>query len=86
MLLKEAQWFSVDMGQVGHYLKDVFENYKNYQEKAKRQGYKSRNEFSYEKMKETLEKYLDKHVPEFPKQVQLNLPKLQLPKLSKITS
>ena len=28
MLLKESEWFSVDTGQVGIYLKDVFENYK----------------------------------------------------------
>jgi hypothetical protein len=38
MLLAESQWFSVDTGHVGHYLKDVFENYKGYAEKAKRQG------------------------------------------------
>ena len=35
MLLKESQWMSVDTGQAGAYLKDVFENYKNYTEKAK---------------------------------------------------
>lgn len=81
MLLKEAQWFSVDNGQVGHYLKDVFENYKGYSEKGKRQGYHSRTHFSYEKMKEKLDNILTEKVPEFPKQIIPKLPKLQLPKL-----
>jgi glycosyltransferase involved in cell wall biosynthesis len=87
MLLKEAKWFSVDYGQVGHYLKDVFDNYKTYAEKGKRQGYYSRSNFSFEKMKEKLDFILTEKLPEFPKQVQLQLPKLKsisLPKLTKI--
>jgi glycosyltransferase involved in cell wall biosynthesis len=87
MLLKEAQWFSVDHAQVGHYLRDVFENYKGYAEKAKRQGYYSRTNFSFEKMKEKLDSIFKERIPEFPKQIQLQLPKLkkiELPKLSKI--
>lgn len=86
MLLKEAQWFNVDHGSIGTALKDVFENYKSYAEKAKRQGHKSRKEFSFDAMKEKLGNVLEEKVPELPKKVQLNLPKLQLPKLSKITS
>ena len=84
MLLKEAQWFSVDTGYLGHYLKDVFINYKRYSDLAKRQGYQSRENFSFEKMKEKLEKVLEERIPELPKQVQLQLPKLQLPKLKKV--
>jgi glycosyltransferase involved in cell wall biosynthesis len=86
MLLKEAQWFSVDHGHVGHYMKDMFENYKGYAEKAKRQGYYSRTNFSFDKMKEKLNDVFTKRIPEFPKQVQLQLPKLkkiELPKLKK---
>jgi hypothetical protein len=87
MLLADAEWFSVDTGHVGHYLKDVFENYKGYAEKAKRQGFQSRSKFSYEKMKEKLGDLFTLKIPEFPKQVQLQLPKLkkiELPKLNKI--
>jgi glycosyltransferase involved in cell wall biosynthesis len=87
MLLAEAEWFSVDTGHVGHYLKDVFENYKKYAENAKRQGFQSRSKFSYEKMKEKLDALFTLKIPEFPKQVQLQLPKLkkiELPKLKKI--
>tara|TARA_Y100000385_G_C13088604_1_gene637641 strand:- start:1564 stop:2886 length:1323 start_codon:yes stop_codon:yes gene_type:complete len=77
MLLKEAQWFSVNTGNVGHYLKDVFENYKKYTEKGKRQGYQSRTNFSFDAMKALLGDILDKKIPEFPKQVELKLPKLK---------
>ena len=89
MLLKEAQWFSVDTGHVGHYLKDVFENYKGYAEKAKRQGFHSRSKFSFDNMKEKLGKVFEEKIPEFPKHVQLSLPKLrkiELPSLKKIES
>jgi glycosyltransferase involved in cell wall biosynthesis len=87
MLLADAEWFSVDYSQLGHYLKDMFENYKNYTDKGKRQGYHSRTNFSFDKMKEKLDEILTVKVPEFPKQVQLQLPKLkkiELPKLTKI--
>ena len=86
-LLPESQWFSPDHGQVGHYLKDVFENYKNYTEKAKRQAFKSKNEFSYDKMKEKVDDILTKSIPEFPQEVKLALPqlkKIEIPKLQKI--
>jgi glycosyltransferase involved in cell wall biosynthesis len=82
-LLAESQWFSVDNGQTGFYIKDVFENYKNYTEKAKRQAYKSKTEFSWDKMKEKLDNLLDSSIPEFPKEVSLKLPtikKIELPK------
>jgi glycosyltransferase involved in cell wall biosynthesis len=85
-LIPESQWFSPDHGQVGHYLKDVFENYKNYTEKAKRQAFKSKNEFSWDKMKEKIDILLTQFIPEFPKEVKLALPqlkKIQLPKLQK---
>jgi len=88
-LLKESQWLSVDQGQVGHYMKDMFENYKNYIDGGKRQAYRNKMEFSWDKMKEKLDGYLTKYVPEFPKQVSLKLPSLkriELPKLSKIES
>ena len=87
MLLQEAQWFSVDYGQAGYHMRDMFENYKGYAEKAKRQGYYSRTNFSFEKMKEKLDTLLTEKLPEFPKQIQLKLPqlkKIELPKLKKV--
>ena len=87
MLLADAEWFSADNSQVGYYLKDMFENYKNYVDNGKRQGYHSRTNFSFDKMKEKLDEILTVKVPEFPKQVQLQwtkLKKIELPKLTKI--
>jgi hypothetical protein len=87
MLLADAEWFNVDYGQAGYYLKDMFENYKGYVENAKRQGFQSRTKFSFDAMKEKLDKVFTERIPEFPKQVQLQLPKLkkiELPKLKKI--
>ena len=87
MLLKESNWFSVDQGQVGFYLKDVFENYKKYTDNANRQAYKSKTEFSWNKMKDKLDEIFTKNIPEFPKQVEIKLPqlkKIELPKLTKV--
>ena len=87
MLLADSEWFSVDYGQTGYYLKDMFVNYKGYLENAKRQGFQSRTKFSFNAMKEKLDTVLTERIPEFPKQVQLQLPKLkkiELPKLKKI--
>lgn len=86
-LLPESQWFSVDNGQAGFFIKDIFENYKNYIDKAKRQAFYSKTNFSWEKMKEKLDNILDSSIPEFPKEVALKLPtikKIELPKKEKI--
>ena len=82
-LLPESQWFSADHGQIGHFLKDVFKNYKNYTDKAKRQSFKSKTEFSWDKMLEKLDSLLTQYTPEFPKEFTLKLPtikKIEFPK------
>ena len=87
MILKDTLWFSVDQGQIGHYMKDVFENYKKYTDNANRQAYKSKTEFSWVKMKDKVDELFTKNIPEFPKEVALKLPqlkKIELPKLTKI--
>lgn len=87
MILKESQWFTPNAIEVGKAFEDVYKNYDKHKESAKRQGYRSRTEFSYDKMKELVDRLLSNHVPEFPKEVQLKLPKfskIELPKLKKI--
>jgi hypothetical protein len=87
MILKDTLWFSVDQGQIGHYMKDIFENYKKYIDGANRQAYKSKTEFSWIKMKDKVDELFTKNIPEFPKEVTLKLPqpkKIELPKLTKI--
>jgi hypothetical protein len=83
MLIPESRWFTADYKMASKKLKDVFENYKNYLDGAKRQSYLSRTEFSLEKMGEKLESLIDNKIP---KQVELKLPqlkKIELPKIKK---
>ena len=84
MILKESKWFTPNDSDTGNSFTQVVQHYKKYSELAKRQGYKSRNNFSTEKMRESLESLFDTNIPEFPKQVDLKLPTLQLPKLQKL--
>jgi glycosyltransferase involved in cell wall biosynthesis len=84
MLLAESGWFTVDYKKASETLTDVYKNYKKYVDGAKRQAYRSRTEFSLEKMTEKLNSIIEEKVP---KQVALKLPqlkKIELPKLKKI--
>jgi len=84
MLLPESGWFTVDYKKASETLEDVYKNYKNYLDGAKRQSYRSRTEFSLDKMGEKLISILEEKVP---KQVTLKLPqlkKIELPKLKKV--
>jgi glycosyltransferase involved in cell wall biosynthesis len=84
MILKEAQWFTPDDGQVGKAFKETYKSYKKYIQLAKQQKHFSKTNFSMEVMIKNLHDLLDKYVPEFPKQIKLTLPKLNLPKLEKL--
>ncbi len=84
MILKESQWFTPNDTEAATALRLVYDNYKKYTELAKRQGYKSRTNFSWEKMAEQLDQILSSNLPEFAKQVQLKLPTLQLPKMNRV--
>ena len=81
MILAESQWFAPNNMEIGTAMKQVHKNYKNYLDGAKRQAYRSKTEFSWDKMKEALDNLLSTYVPEFPKQVELQLPSLNLPNL-----
>jgi glycosyltransferase involved in cell wall biosynthesis len=84
MLVADSSWFTVDYKAASETLKDIYKDYKKYLDGAKRQAYRSRTEFSLEKMGEKLNAILDERVP---KQVALKLPqlkKIELPKLKKV--
>ena len=96
ILQEGAQWFTCDYGLIKKELVNCFKQYKKYSKKSQRQKIYARN-FTRQKMTEKLGMILDKYVPEFPKAVQLNLPKLKkvsdsnteptkikLPKLKKV--
>ncbi len=82
MILEESKWFSPDTQESQQYLHDTHVNYKKYEKKALLQYHKSKNNFSYEGMKDLLGQTLEIYLPEFPHEVRLNLPKLDLPKLN----
>jgi glycosyltransferase involved in cell wall biosynthesis len=85
MLIEGSKWFSVDPVEASMALTDVYENYKVYEEKGKRLGYKIKTNFSFEQMAELLGKYLNENVPSIPKKMELKLPqlkKIELPKLN----
>jgi hypothetical protein len=84
VLIPESSWFQADDAQVGKGYKDIVKNYKKYLTKAKRLGHKNRTEFSYGKMVEKIDEYLTQYTSNLTKQVELNLPKLDLPKLKKV--
>ncbi len=84
LIIEQAQWFQANEAEVGRSLKNVFDKYKKYEELGKRQRHYAKTNFSVEKMAEKLDAILSQRLPEFPKQVQLELPKLQLPKLQKL--
>lgn len=73
IILGESQWFSPNITQAKHYLKDVFENYKKYRDLSKQQSHHCKTNFNWEKMKESLEAYINK----IPKKVELQLPQLK---------
>ena len=81
MLLKESQWFSPNHQDISKSLKSVFENYKKHLELGKRQGHHSKTNFSWDAMSTKLNVIISSNTPEFPTQIELTLPKLNLPTL-----
>ena len=80
MILAESMWFTVGEKDASDALEEMYKNYKKYTDGAKRQAYRSRTEFSLDKMAEKLDTILEK----IPKQTQFKLPqlkKIELPKL-----
>ena len=84
MLIPESSWFTVDYKAAADKLKDVYKNYKKYTDGAKRQAYRSRTEFSLDKMSEKLINILDTKVPVKAEFKLPQLKKIELPKLKKI--
>jgi glycosyltransferase involved in cell wall biosynthesis len=85
MLLAESGWFTVDYDKASKILEDVYKKYDKFLDGAKKQSYRSRTEFSLDKMEELLIDILDKNVP---KPLELKLPqlkKIELPKLTKVS-
>lgn len=69
MILKEAQWFSVDILDASEKIKFVFDNYKQASENVKRQSFKIKNEFSFDSMCGSIKKLLDSIINEENKKI-----------------
>lgn len=77
VILSDSLWFAPDDEQVGKAFKSIVKDYDKFLKLAVRLGFRNRTEFSFEAMTTLLGKILDEKVPSFPKQVTLQLPKLQ---------
>jgi glycosyltransferase involved in cell wall biosynthesis len=87
MLLKEAQWFKPNLGDVKYLFEDTFKNYKDWVVKAKRQTKISKTKFSYKSMSNQINEMFDLTLPILPKKMELKLPgmdKIKMPKKSKL--
>ena len=83
-LIQEAQWFQVDGTLAISSLKTMYKHYKKHIPLAKKQKFYATQNYSWDKMKELVDSILDKNLPKFSQQVELNMPKLNLPKLKKV--
>lgn len=84
MILTESEWFQPDDAQVAYAYEQVWRNYKKYEVLAKKQMRNTLANFTFDAMVESLELILNERLPEFPEEVALTLPKLNLPKLEAI--
>jgi hypothetical protein len=90
-----VKWFTVNYQEASATMKELYKNYRKYTLGAKKLATYNKAKFSLDAMTRQLGKILDKYVPEFPKEVKLQLPKLKkvgstetpkikLPKLKKV--
>ncbi len=93
--IEGSQWFTVNYQEASVVMKNMYKGYRKYTLGAKKLATYNRAKFSLDEMTVQLGKILDKHVPEFPQEVKLQLPKLKkvgstelskikLPKLKKV--
>jgi glycosyltransferase involved in cell wall biosynthesis len=78
-LLKEAQWFNVNISKALSIIKDVYKNYDKYKVEASKLGKQNKQNFTLEKMTEGFDTILN-HYGIYTK-VQPKFQQLQLPKL-----
>ena len=83
MIIEGSQWFEVDHGHLGHFLKDVKKNYKEWLPKSKTQSKYLKKYYSYEAMKLELLQILDKKI-NIPTTVKLKLPETKIIKLPQL--
>ena len=83
-LLKESQWFNINTPIASRAIKDVFNHYKKYHEKSRKQTQYLKNNFSFNKMGELLNKQLKTSISSNPTSPWIQNNEVKLPKLKKI--
>ena len=76
ILIPESQWFQPNAIDINKSYIDVYDNYKFWLERGKRQGYHSRTYFAFENMKAKIETILNDYI-NIPEPIKLKLPKLK---------
>mgnify|MGYP001376704609 CR=1 FL=1 len=84
--IEGAKWFDVNVNILSKTLKDTYKKYKSFLQGSKEQAKHSKENFSYEKMKEKLNSILINNVPNFPTEVKLDIPEISLVSPKKIDS
>ena len=64
MILGEAQWFKVGDQWIANGYHDIYLKYNEWKEKSKKQGFHSRKNFSFKKMKNLIENIFKENIPE----------------------
>jgi glycosyltransferase involved in cell wall biosynthesis len=75
-LLKESQWFNINIKEASKSLKEVFKHYKVYLKKSRKQTQYLKENFSFDNMAQKINEYLPKVTPK-PTHQELKLPKLE---------
>jgi len=81
MIITEASWFTPSDPDTSKAYKKTFKHYKDCIPGARKQRRVILDNFTYEDMCKRVDNILENNIPDFPKQIQLTLPKLDLPKL-----
>lgn len=83
MILEESKWFTPNDAEVARAYRETFKHYKKFVELARQQKKVVKDNFTFDHMVTRVSELFENNIPEFPEQVQLTLPKLNLPKLQK---
>ena len=88
--MKDANWFEIDYNVAGGTMRDIFDNYKKYLTKSRKHRQYTKDNFTWEHMRDLLSELLKEadSAKTSPTQVGLQLPKLkkkgETPKLPKL--
>ena len=83
-IIEGSKWYEADGNIAGQKMLEVWKNYSKFTTKAKQQQKYTASKFSMDKMNEMIAEYMETANKSVPEKVQLQLPKLELPKLQKI--